>query len=103
MLRRPPRSPLFPYTTLFRSLNEAGLAVGWARSVSAPRRIRDAKTTDFNPSVFIRVTYRQLGGRTLARSRIGESTGNDLHRLGSEPRGPCPTVDVKISRGKADD
>src|SRR3712207_9159284 len=26
MIRRPPRSTLFPYTTLFRSLHEAGLA-----------------------------------------------------------------------------
>src|SRR5256885_7104724 len=27
MIRRPPRSTLFPYTTLFRSLH--GLALGW--------------------------------------------------------------------------
>src|SRR2546425_12714654 len=26
MIRRPPRSTLFPYTTLFRSLTEAGLS-----------------------------------------------------------------------------
>src|SRR5438270_12875572 len=31
MLRRPPRSTLFPYTTLFRSLNVAyGIAIVWA-------------------------------------------------------------------------
>src|SRR2546430_3178508 len=28
MIRRPPRSPLFPYTTLFRSLNVRGRDVG---------------------------------------------------------------------------
>src|SRR2546422_7961987 len=28
MIRRPPRSTLFPYTTLFRSLEEAGAAGG---------------------------------------------------------------------------
>src|SRR2546430_4302419 len=28
MIRRPPRSTLFPYTTLFRSLSEAGLEPG---------------------------------------------------------------------------
>src|SRR5258707_6981574 len=28
MIRRPPRSTLFPYTTLFRSLREAGGVVG---------------------------------------------------------------------------
>src|SRR3712207_8823514 len=30
MLRRPPRSALFPYTTLFRSVGEAHAAVGAA-------------------------------------------------------------------------
>src|SRR3712207_7632733 len=33
MIRRPPRSTLFPYTTLFRSESAAG-----RRSASAPRR-----------------------------------------------------------------
>src|SRR5438132_9666097 len=32
MRRRPPRSTLFPYTTLFRS----NVARGWSRSVRAP-------------------------------------------------------------------
>src|SRR5256885_12942039 len=32
MIRRPPSSPLFPYTPLFRSLVEHGLALGDARS-----------------------------------------------------------------------
>src|SRR2546430_6826020 len=32
MIRRPPRSTLFPYTTLFRSLSWAGTS--WAGSVS---------------------------------------------------------------------
>src|SRR5256885_3850248 len=30
MIRRPPRSTLFPYTTLFRSAPELEAAVGWA-------------------------------------------------------------------------
>src|SRR5256885_13050294 len=29
MIRRPPRSTLFPYTTLFRSLDDAAVAVAW--------------------------------------------------------------------------
>src|SRR5438034_8004365 len=34
MLRRPPRSTLFPYTTLFRSLERvAGLSAGQARQI----------------------------------------------------------------------
>src|SRR3712207_8086436 len=35
MIRRPPRSTLFPYTTLFRSLNEARL-LDASRSCEAP-------------------------------------------------------------------
>src|SRR3989475_5760625 len=37
MIRRPPRSTLFPYTTLFRSLNAA---VGVVRAVNAARPAR---------------------------------------------------------------
>src|SRR5258708_30106168 len=29
MIRRPPRSTLFPYTTLFRSLNGAAFSIDW--------------------------------------------------------------------------
>src|SRR2546422_2354200 len=56
MIRRPPRSTLFPYTTLFRSV----LAVVWGRDrvPSACRRrawsstglIRDRKSTRLNSS-----------------------------------------------------
>src|SRR3989442_11667124 len=36
MIRRPPRSTLFPYTTLFRSLGEgSGAALAWPLLVSA--------------------------------------------------------------------
>src|SRR2546426_9640705 len=65
MIRRPPRSTLFPYTTLFRSapelvLTAAGLGVlllvAWRhRTVAAPaaRRsatVRDRKSTRLNSS-----------------------------------------------------
>src|SRR2546425_3885997 len=38
MIRRPPRSTLFPYTTLFRSLRVVLLALG--RDARAPRRLQ---------------------------------------------------------------
>src|SRR5260370_6191700 len=38
MIRRPPRSTLFPYTTLFRSGNNGGVLVGAARVPDAARR-----------------------------------------------------------------
>src|SRR5579872_4753733 len=57
MIRRPPRSTLFPYTTLFRSLRRAAR---WstrrprARIASAPRR--DRKSTRLNSS-HVRISY----------------------------------------------
>src|SRR5438309_4086556 len=40
MIRRPPRSTLFPYTTLFRSLPVGGAAqvLGYSRRSGRPRR-----------------------------------------------------------------
>src|SRR2546426_5782517 len=63
MIRRPPRSTLFPYTTLFRSRNdltqaEAGLAVAKAQLDNATAQLkrsealyqRDRKSTRLNSS-----------------------------------------------------
>src|SRR5256886_11693069 len=42
MIRRPPRSTLFPYTTLFRSLGVAGIDEhDDARALQAEQRLRD--------------------------------------------------------------
>src|SRR2546430_11072117 len=56
MIRRPPRSTLFPYTTLFRSLCPAKLPPSSSRSPLAPRPLRasfsprDRKSTRLNSS-----------------------------------------------------
>src|SRR3712207_6917958 len=39
MIRRPPRSTLFPYTTLFRSHRSCGRSANQAASASAVRRL----------------------------------------------------------------
>src|SRR4051812_49980299 len=46
MIRRPPRSTLFPYTTLFRSLRERLRLVGADRGSRECRRCR-ARTSEF--------------------------------------------------------
>src|SRR2546421_8579953 len=42
MIRRPPRSTLFPYTTLFRSRGRARRAACRRGAISCPRRNRSA-------------------------------------------------------------
>src|ERR1035438_8228069 len=50
MIRRPPRSTLFPYTTLFRSTRaQARSGTRWRRPGFFPRR-RDRKSTRLNSS-----------------------------------------------------
>src|SRR3712207_7986371 len=55
MIRRPPRSTLFPYTTLFRSNDSAPL-----------RRLMEA-------------LQQLLGGATTTRARLGESFEGQRH------------------------
>src|SRR2546430_6645602 len=54
MIRRPPRSTLFPYTTLFRSAMHAGVWMRQQRLEHAPPEIevvgRDRKSTRLNSS-----------------------------------------------------
>src|SRR5258708_30298025 len=63
MIRRPPRSTLFPYTTLFRSPGETLADVARSRDVQVavaiqidrvdiigPRELRDRKSTRLNSS-----------------------------------------------------
>src|SRR5947199_5994089 len=52
MIRRPPRSTLFPYTTLFRSIARFGLRP-WSCFVRRVRRVantKDRKSTRLNSS-----------------------------------------------------
>src|SRR6266550_2061569 len=52
MIRRPPRSTLFPYTTLFRS-RPAAPHLAWSRTPSHPHRMsagRDRNSTRLNSS-----------------------------------------------------
>src|SRR5258705_5504761 len=49
MIRRPPRSTLFPYTTLFRSLKELHYrgAVTIEREISGPQQTEDVRAARF--------------------------------------------------------
>src|SRR5690348_17549637 len=66
MLRRPPRSTLFPYTTLFRSVGSRRTA---AYGGSAPKRVRRSASGK-RPRSMISSIQRRLS----ARSRDRKST-----------------------------
>src|SRR5438874_10546690 len=64
MIRRPPRSTLFPYTTLFRSVSRRNLPESRATPVCLERRgdthfwiyLRDRKSTRLNSS-HVEISY----------------------------------------------
>src|SRR2546427_2214061 len=73
MIRRPPRSTLFPYTTLFRSVfreTPRSLA-GLRRSAVRPRRRAHPRALDALPRAV----------RALRRARAADLHGGDARRL----------------------
>src|SRR5436309_4521010 len=58
MIRRPPRSTLFPYTTLFRSLISAGVYPIWSTGGTANCAYwdKDRKSTRLNSS-HVKISY----------------------------------------------
>src|SRR3712207_8123065 len=73
MIRRPPRSTLFPYTTLFRSIREeiAFLVTG------SPRREYDVTLiVDVPGAAPVTVTSAQINDRVLGFGRLRERLHN---------------------------
>src|SRR3712207_2037803 len=94
MIRRPPRSTLFPYTTLFRSDGHAGLgedlpdrllAVGDRRLVEERDLLEEAVEPALDD-----LRQRALGLALLARGRLG-----DLPLLGDDVLGDLVAGDVR--------
>src|SRR5690242_20865893 len=70
MIRRPPRSTLFPYTTLFRSLLHArilGGGVADVQGVQAPGPLHGAGAEDQRARVRVAVERRAVGDRKSTR------------------------------------
>src|SRR5256885_2903025 len=84
MIRRPPRSTLFPYTTLFRSLGRSARAPALSpgRGLRPRRRIRLRLAAGAAPRELPGLCAPQLSARTSARSE--EHT--------SELQSPCNLV-----------
>src|SRR2546423_5105287 len=78
MIRRPPRSTLFPYTTLFRSWRVAAATSHIARHRQLPKR----------PSLISqrlrRIETRRLTGRIDRRGEADENRGRDDQQRSEE-------------------
>src|SRR2546426_5979402 len=71
MIRRPPRSTLFPYTTLFRSGYASATSVNKGGSINLHISVNPAQT--FTMDVYRMGWYQGLGGRLL--QHIGPLNG----------------------------
>src|SRR5688572_32023393 len=100
MIRRPPRSTLFPYTTLFRSSGERPghprLPPPAARRLPAGRRREDRKSTRLNSShsqisyaVFCLKKKKKIGTRSGHGATPNDQAGNCL---AAAPVLPVPTL-----------
>src|SRR2546428_2911933 len=97
MIRRPPRSTLFPYTTLFRSVVErtgalADLArIGYCVSAASEqvavaafqRRFRDRKSTRLNSS------HDQISYAVFCLKKKTQRALHDAHRQAVSESGAC--------------
>src|SRR3712207_6968418 len=80
MIRRPPRSTLFPYTTLFRSLFAALDHEAWERSGHDPVRllgeISSARFAELAADAETVVTVRELADEDRKSTRLNSSHAN---------------------------
>src|SRR3712207_7484044 len=85
MIRRPPRSTLFPYTTLFRSVGVRGVRRG-AEHGGVPVRLDDVEALAAGHALLVTDGGRQLQrlGRQLAEAGLGRG-GRQSTRLDSSP------------------
>src|SRR3989442_7930739 len=78
MIRRPPRSTLFPYTTLFRSVDPTVLAGSLQRRDRRPARdaeARDRKSTRLNSS-HVRISYAVFCLKKKKKEKPNSATAN---------------------------
>src|SRR5256885_12115809 len=87
MIRRPPRSTLFPYTTLFRSHHERRVAVA-ARQVAKQLIVRAVLLDDVDDVL----DERRLAGSRGNRKRRGRRGGRRSEEHTSELQSPCNLV-----------
>src|SRR5256885_8708104 len=93
MIRRPPRSTLFPYTTLFRSREEAAEAVAarpaWAPSATAPERPEERSDSPAVP-------VRRAAGQAAAPSASPDGSSGVALTAAPSPAGAAPARAAQV-------
>src|SRR3712207_8849108 len=84
MIRRPPRSTLFPYTTLFRSAEQRGLEVVEAQIKSTDQDM-SSQITQFKAEGVNLVALTVAPGQLASAAVAMEAQGLDVPILGSNP------------------
>src|SRR6202022_3343928 len=94
MIRRPPRSTLFPYTTLFRSLRRFGDAVGPGSIGSVVREPQelDRKSTRLNSSHTV-ISYAVFCLKKKQTNRF-KRPGHKGSGISAQTQLPAPTQDT---------
>src|SRR2546422_3578192 len=83
MIRRPPRSTLFPYTTLFRSEKRRGEVEGHQARGAAPREshVRAAAATASGVMLFMQRPLPPPRGRDRKSTRLNSSHGYNSYAV----------------------
>src|SRR2546426_5968756 len=85
MIRRPPRSTLFPYTTLFRSRR-------FLLSEHAKRRLRHAAHAIANLGLLLLDVLVKVPSVEPQKSQVGNCVGSRSEEHTSELQSPCNLV-----------
>src|SRR5688572_32427714 len=81
MLRRPPRSTLFPYTTLFRSIATRTLIAGWCSPARASHLGEEAAQHELEDPAVLEVVDLLGGVRSEEHTSELQSQSNLVCRL----------------------
>src|SRR3712207_8584710 len=76
MIRRPPRSTLFPYTTLFRSLKAESMAGAKPGERELARQLEDIREQQRAVSSVLRAVARSAGLQDRKSTRLNSSHAN---------------------------
>src|SRR2546427_9351962 len=99
MIRRPPRSTLFPYTTLFRSRlddHEGGLAVNTVRAADPSCRLRVGERARHVPRSEEHTSELQSQSNLVCRLLLEKKKKQNTRTLNDRPPKYCRNVTCEV-------